>query len=159
MKFAFCLLLSGLTIFAQSDRGTITGTISDPGGAVVPSAPIEAKSAGTGTVYPVASSSTGNYTIPALPPGLYSITATVPGFKKMTRTGIQVDVATTIRVDLTLEVGTATESVTVNTEAPLLKTESGELSHQITYERADSLPLLTIGGNGGWAMCAIPCRL
>ncbi len=149
MKFAFCLLFSGLTIFAQSDRGTITGTVSDPAGAVIPAAPVEAKSVDTGSVYPVATSSTGNYTIPALPPGIYSITATVAGFKKMIRTGIQVDVATTVRVDLSLEVGTNTESVTVSTDAPLLKTESGELSHQITYERADSLPLLTIGGNGG----------
>src|SRR5437763_15111755 len=117
VSVAFCLLISASGAFAQSDRGTITGTVSDPAGAVVANAAVEAKSQDTGSVYPVATSSTGNYTITALPPGLYEVTATVTGFKKVTRPAIQVSVATTVRVDFTLEVGSTTESVTVNAEA------------------------------------------
>src|SRR5215472_18773940 len=105
VSVAFCLLISAVGALAQSDRGTITGTVSDPAGAVVANAAVEAKSTETGTVYPVATSSTGNYTIPSLPPGLYDLTSTVTGFKKIVRPGIQVSVATTVRVDFTLEVG------------------------------------------------------
>jgi len=135
--------------FGQSDRGTITGTVSDPAGAVVASAAVEAKNTETGTVYPVATSATGNYTIASLPPGNYDVSASVTGFKKTTRPGVTVNVATTISVDFKLEVGATSESVTVNEEAPLLKTESGELSHNISYDRADNLPVLTLGGTAG----------
>src|ERR1700734_2079877 len=110
MRFAaagFCLLFA-LTAFAQSDRGTITGTIVDPAGAVVPNASIEATNVETGSVFPVASSGTGNYTIAELPAGTYEINVTVSGFKKYIRPGLIVQAAQTIRVDATLQVGNAT---------------------------------------------------
>jgi hypothetical protein len=141
------LFVSATALFAQSDRGTITGTISDPAGAVVAAATIEARNTGTGAVYPVASSATGNYTIPELPSGTYELSVTVPGFKKLVRPGLIIQAAQTIRVDATLEVGNATESVTINAEAPLLKTESGELSNTIATQTMDTLPLLSIGTN------------
>src|SRR5215813_6286519 len=87
------------TLFAQSDRGAITGTISDPAGAVVASAMVEARNTGTGAVYPVASSGTGNYTIASLPAGTYDLTVTVAGFKKFVRPGLVIQAAQTIRVD------------------------------------------------------------
>jgi hypothetical protein len=142
-------LLCATAAFSQSDRGTVTGTVSDPAGAVIANAPVEAKNVDTGTVYPVASSSTGNYTIAQLPAGNYEVSVAAPGFKKLVRPNVVVGVAATVRVDLTLEVGATSESITVNADAPLLKTESGELSHNISYDRADNLPLLTIGGSAG----------
>jgi hypothetical protein len=141
------LFVSATSVLAQSDRGTITGTISDPAGAVVAAAAIEARNTGTGAVYPVASSATGNYTIPELPSGTYELSVSVPGFKKLVRPGLIIQAAQTIRVDATLEVGNATESVTINAEAPLLKTESGELSNTIATQTMDALPLLSIGSN------------
>ena len=69
------------------------------------------------------------------------------GFKKFVRPGLIVQVAQTIRVDAALEVGNASESVTVTEEAPLLKTESGELSNTIATQTMDALPLLTVGSN------------
>ena len=138
------LLGCATAAFAQSDRGTITGTISDPAGAVVASAAIEARNTETGATYPVASSATGNYTIAQLPYGNYEITVTVPGFKKLVRSGLVVQAAQTLRVDMTLEVGNATESVTIAAEAPLLKTESGELSNTIATQTMDTLPLLAL---------------
>ena len=124
-----CVVASAL--FAQSDRGTITGTVTDPAGAVVAGAAIEARNAATGVSYQSASTSTGNYTIPQLPVGTYEVSATVPGFKKYVRQGITVGVAEVLRIDLALEVGAATESVTVQADAPLLRTETGDISHQI----------------------------
>src|ERR1700722_8856385 len=140
------LLLVVSAAFAQSDRGTITGTVSDPAGAVIASATIEARNTGTGAVYPTASSGTGNYTIPQLPAGTYDLSVTVPGFKKYVRAGLQVEVAGNARIDITLEVGSNTESITVEAAAPLLKTEGGEVSHNVSTETLDELPILTLTG-------------
>ena len=145
--FFVFFLLCAIAAFAQSDRGTITGTISDPASAVVASAAIEARNTDTGAVYPVASSATGNYTIVELPAGTYELTVTSPGFKKFIRPGLIVQAAQTIRVDATLDVGSATEAVTINAEAPLLKTESGELSQTIETKVMDVLPLLEVGND------------
>jgi hypothetical protein len=140
-------ILFALTLLAQSNRGTITGTIVDPAGAVIPNATIDATSTDTGVVYPVASSSTGNYTIVELPSGTYVLNVTVPGFKKYVRPGLIVQAAQTIRVDATLAVGNASEAVTVTEEAPMLKTESGELSNTVATQTMDTLPLLAVGSN------------
>ena len=143
---ALCLVLGlSITAFAQGDRGTITGTVVDPAGAVVPNAPIQVKNAQTGSLYDIAATATGNYTLPGLPAGAYELSVRVPGFKNYTRTGLTVEVAATIRIDVTLEIGSATESVTVSDAAPLLKTESGELSHNVTSQRLNELPVLGIG--------------
>jgi outer membrane receptor protein involved in Fe transport len=144
---AVCWFALVSAAFAQSDRGTITGTISDPAGAVVASAPVVARNIETGAVYSVAASATGNYTIPELPAGTYELTIAVPGFKKLIRPGLIIQAAQTIRVDAALEVGNASESVTVQAEAPLLKTESGELSQTIETQVMDALPLLEVGAS------------
>jgi Carboxypeptidase regulatory-like domain/TonB dependent receptor-like, beta-barrel len=147
--FSTALVFSffALTLFAQTDRGTVTGTIIDPAGAVVANAAVEARNTGTGAVYRVASSATGNYTIAQLPSGTYELSVTVTGFKKFIRTGLTIEAAQTIRVNVTLEVGSATESVTVTEAATLLKTESGELSNTVATKTMDTLPLLSVGQN------------
>src|SRR5262249_9134592 len=122
LAVSVCLLVFAFAAFAQSDRGTITGTVTDPAGAVIAGAPVEAKNTQTSTVYPVATSGTGNYTIAQLPVGTYEISVTAPGFKKSVRTGIEVQASVTLRADFSMEVGATNESVTVNAEAPLLKT-------------------------------------
>ncbi|HEY1240382.1 MAG TPA: TonB-dependent receptor [Bryobacteraceae bacterium] len=144
---AVCFFVCVSGAFAQTDRGTITGTLSDPAGAVVANAAIEARHIETGTVYPTVSTATGNYTIAQLPVGAYEVSVVVPGFKKYLRSGLTVQVAQTLRIDITLEVGAATESVTVQAEAALLKTESGELSHNVTTDTVDNLPILGIGSS------------
>jgi len=134
---------------AQSDRGSITGTIADPSGAVVASAKIEAKNIDNGSVYEAGSSTTGNYVIPQLPTGNYELTVTVTGFKKYVKQNIFLPVAQTVRVDVKLDVGTTSDTVTITEATPLLKTESGELSHNVTTDRINSLPVLQIGTGAG----------
>src|SRR6266849_6143834 len=90
-----CMFVCVSVALAQSDRGTVTGTVSDPAGAVVASAPIQARNVETGVVYEGATSGTGNYTIPQLPAGTYEVSVAVPGFKKYTRSGLVVEVAQT----------------------------------------------------------------
>ena len=146
---AICLFVSSLVAFAQTDRGTITGAVSDPSGAVIPGVSIEAKNAQTAAVYQAGSSETGNYTLAQLPAGTYEVSATLPGFKKFVRAGVIVSVATVLRIDVTLEVGAAGESATVEAASPLLKTESGEVSHNLTTDQVNNLPVLTLSGAVG----------
>src|SRR3954470_4784401 len=90
-KLAIALFLLTFTYAAFGQTGgTITGLISDPAGAVVANAPVEAKNTATGVVVSAASSATGNYVLAALAAGTYEINANVPGFKKYTQTGVEV---------------------------------------------------------------------
>ena len=146
MRSLLLVIVFVAVAFAQSDRGTITGTVSDPAGAVVAGAGIEARNVATGAVYPVASSTTGNYTIVQLPAGNYELSVSVPGFKKFVRQNLVVEVAGTLRIDALLEVGSSTESVTITEAAPLLKTEGGEVSHNVSTDTLDALPILTLSG-------------
>jgi hypothetical protein len=145
-RLAIALLLLTFTyaVFGQTG-GTITGLISDPAGAVVANAPVEAKNTATGVVLSAATSATGNYVFGAVPAGTYEINATVPGFKKYTRTGITVQQLQTTRVDIALEIGASTESVTVSADVSLLKTETGDVSHNVTTQLQDELPMGQIG--------------
>ena len=138
------LFLLAFTVCAQSDRGTITGAIFDPAGAVVASVPIEVRNVDTGAVYQVGSSATGNYVV-QVPAGSYELSIAAPGFKKFVRQNIAVPVAQTLRIDVNLEVGSNAESVTVTEAAPLLKTESGELAHNVSSDSLNALPVLGIG--------------
>jgi hypothetical protein len=140
-----CLLLFAIAAFAQSDRGTITGSVTDTTGAVVANAQIQAKQLDTGALFPTTSTETGNYTLTQLPVGPYEISVTVPGFKKFVRSGITVQVAQVLRIDIPLEVGAASESVTVSAEASLLKTESGDVSSNVDVSTLDTLPMLSTG--------------
>jgi hypothetical protein len=143
---AAAILLAAGCLYAQSDRGTITGTVADPAGAVIANAAIEVKNSETGVVYPTATTATGNYTLAQLPAGPYEMTVTAAGFKKYIRQNIVVEVTQVVRLDVGLEVGAATESITISAEVSLLKTESGELSHEIQAQHLVDLGLLGIGG-------------
>ena len=145
-----CLFLASLTAFGQGGNATITGTITDQAGAVVTGAAVEARNTETGLLYTGASSTAGNYTISDLPIGTYVVTAKVQGFKTYTHSNLALAATQVLREDIGLQVGNATESVTVTAEASLLKTETAELTHNVTLTQMDNLPLLGIGlaGNG-----------
>ncbi|MEO5922710.1 MAG: TonB-dependent receptor [Bryobacteraceae bacterium] len=144
--FTYCFAVAfSMTAFAQADRGTITGTVVDPAGAVVANATIQIRNLGTAAFYPSATSGTGNYTVAQLPAGNYELQVIATGFKQYNRSPLAVQVAQTIRVDVSLEVGSAAESITVTDQVSLLKTESGELSHNVTASTMNSLPILGVG--------------
>ncbi len=125
---------------------SVTGTVTDSTGAVIPNASLELKNTDTGAVFASGTSATGNYTI-VVPPGTYQLTVTQKGFKKAVQTNIVVGAAVTVRQNVQLAIGEATEIVTVVDAAPLLKTESADISHTVTSERADNLPVLTLSSN------------
>jgi hypothetical protein len=131
--------------FAQNDRGIIAGTVMDATGAVVPDVPVVAKNAANGAVYDTRTTSTGDFTLAALPVGTYEITVTASGFEKYVGTGTEVHVGLIEQINITLQVGAATDSVTVDATAPLLKVDSAEQSVDIPHQ---SITDLTIPGNG-----------
>jgi len=140
-----CLVLSMSAAFGQVNS-SVTGTVTDSTGAVIPNASLELKNSETGAVFASGTSATGNYTI-AVPPGTYELTVTQKGFKKSVQKNLIVGTATAVRQDFQLAIGEATEIVTVTESAPLLKTESADISHTVTSDRVDNLPVLTLSAN------------
>ena len=140
------LAMSQLAV-AQSDRGTITGIVMDPSKAVVPGAKLVLRNAETGSTTDAQTTATGNFTISSIPVGNYVLTVEAPGFKKAIRSGLRVEVAQTMRLDIALEVGMTSESVTVTAEAPVLKTESAEQSMNVRGDKINDMPI-NFGGGG-----------
>ena len=143
----FFLALAGVAA-AQTNYGTITGSVQDPGTAVVPNAAVVATNVETGAVYQTLATATGNFTVPSLPAGNYSVSVEAPGFRKYIGKNVRVQVAQVARLDVMLEVGATTESITVEGTAPQLKSESVEQSINVSGNRINSLPL-NFGGGGG----------
>jgi hypothetical protein len=140
-----CLVAASGVLFGQAGTGTITGTISDPAGAVVAAAGVEVKNSETGVVYPAVTTGTGNYTVTQLPPGTYEVTVKVQGFKTYVHTNLAVPAAAIIKEDVALQVGASSDAVTVSAEASLLSTETADLTHNVTVQQLDNLPILGIG--------------
>ena len=132
---------------AQTDRGVLTGVVTDSTGAAVPAASVTAQHLATGAEFRTASTETGAYTLPALPTGEYSIVVELTGFKKFTQSPIQIDVAQTVRLDVALTVGLATESITVSADASMLQ-ETSDYSLSMSGERMTDLPLNFATGPG-----------
>jgi Carboxypeptidase regulatory-like domain/TonB dependent receptor len=133
---------------AQTDHGTITGTITDAAKAVVPNAVIAAKNVDTGAIFQTVATGTGNFTVTSLPAGNYEVTVELPGFRKYVGQNVRVQVAQISRLDVSLEVGSTTDSITVQGSAPQLKSESVEQAINVSGNRINNLPL-NFGGGGG----------
>jgi Carboxypeptidase regulatory-like domain len=131
--------------FAQLDRGTISGILTDPTGSAISGANITVTNTAMGTQSSTLTTSAGVYTIPELPAGQYSVTVKVPGFRELIRNGITVSVGETASVDLQLAVGQATETITVTENAPLLQTDSAQNNIEVTTTNLNELPINITG--------------
>lgn len=143
MKRAFPLLpwivLGGSIAVAQT-TGTITGTIHDPQGAVVPQAAIVATHTATGAVRSVVSDSAGGYVIPLLAVGEYEIAVTSSGFQKAA-SRIDLEAQQTARVDFNLEISQVATQTTVQAEAPVLKADTSDIGTVVDNQRMVDLPM------------------
>jgi hypothetical protein len=138
------LLLAG-TAFAQVDRGTITGIVTDQSGAVVPGVAITITNISTGVTNNMVSNGAGVYVAPLLPAAVYKLVAEKEGFKTFTQTNILVRVGDTTRLDVALSLGSKTETVMVTAEAPLLERESSDTGTTVTSREVEDLPLVAEG--------------
>ena len=140
--------LFSVAAYGQAIQGTITGVVTDRSGAVVVGAKISAKNTDTGFLYAASSTGTGNYTVPALPTGTYDLKVEASGFKQFDRKGLAVEPASVVRIDVPMEVGAASETVTVTTEAPMLKTENSATVANVTVQSLQNLPIMVVNGGG-----------
>jgi hypothetical protein len=153
------LLVIPKLLLAQVDRGSIVGLVTDPAGARVQGAQITVTNLAANQSASVTTDSNGEYTANLLRIGVYSVTVEKPGFQRAVQSSVDVGVNQTVRVDIALQIGSATESVQVTAAPPLLQTESSSLGTIETERRISELPLngrnfiqlayLGPGANGG----------
>jgi hypothetical protein len=136
---------------AQSDRGAITGKVTDPSGALVPAAKVTVTNVETNEVREVETSEEGTFTIPQLQAATYRIKVEASGFKTATIEEVKVAVQITRTVDVQLEVGGVGESVTISAEsgAPVIQTDNAVQQLNVTERQVRELPLLVAAESGG----------
>jgi outer membrane receptor protein involved in Fe transport len=136
-----CILAS---LFAQTERGNITGLIKDPSGGAIPGAEVTATHVSTNQQIRTVSTAAGDYNLP-VPPGIYRVTVSAPGFKRYAHPNVNVATASTVRLDAALELGTVNESVEVATNVQQIQTETAKVSTSVQNRMVDELPLV-VGG-------------
>jgi hypothetical protein len=134
-----CLLILGMPLLALAQEATIVGTVTDLSGLAVPNVTITFTNTSTGLVTTAVTNTAGQYVAPNLRIGRYNLTADAPGFKRVERKEILLQVGDRLRIDLQLEVGAITETVTVEASAIAVKTDSGEISNMISGEQMTQL--------------------
>lgn len=135
-------LLLATSAWAQGERGTITGTVTDSSGAVIPSASLTLRNVGTNIRTIAESNSAGLYTFPALSPGAYELSVEKQGFRTRRVSGIQLTTGLTATIDAVLEVGQVTEAVEVQASAVLIEAQTSSLSKTVETRRVVELPLI-----------------
>ena len=145
LGWQFVVVLIGALFFnvhAQTTTvGTISGTVRDEKGAVVPKAEVSIQSEGTGISRTVNSDDNGFYLANSLPAGRYTVTTAPSGFKKTVATSVELHVSENKVVNLDVQVGQVSETVTVSSDAAPVETRSGEVSSLITEKQVTELPL------------------
>jgi hypothetical protein len=130
-------------IVGQAVNATLLGTVTDSSGAAVSGAKMTITETNTGISRTTQTNESGNYVLPDLPPGTYKVTAEQSGFKRESRAGIDLIVNTTERVDLVLQPGNITETITVEAETPILQTERADTGRKIEAVLTENVPLGT----------------
>src|ERR1051325_11265626 len=137
---AFLILFGSSTAFAQVG-GSISGTVKDPTGGVVPGVSVTATNTVLGSMFNTVTDGQGNYTFPKLPVARYDVTLTIDGFKPQKRTGIQVDADSALQINVMLELGEQSETVTVSVNAVRVDTVSTQLGEVVASQTMTSLSL------------------
>ncbi len=135
-----CLLVP-VMMQAQAVNGTLVGTIADSTGAVLTGATVTITEAGTGVTRSMKTNESGNYVFPNLPPGNYNVAAEAQGFKKGIRSSVDVSINSTIRVDMTLSPGAASETVNVTETTSILQTDRADIGEKIEYAQLGQMPV------------------
>jgi hypothetical protein len=133
--------LAAVACFAQSNLATISGIVTDQQGGVVPQAAVVATNAETGVQIGVVTNAAGFYRLQSLPIGAYDVSVERAGFRKHVRQGITLTTGEQLGLDVTLELGTTGQTVTVTGEAPLIESRTSEVNSLIESKSIDALPL------------------
>lgn len=140
VSFLAVLAAMPASLCAQDARGTILGRVVDSSDAVIPAAEVRATNSATGVAAVSRSNEAGNYVLAYLLPGTYTLEAELSGFKKFLRPGIEVRVGDTVRVEVSLQVGSQAETVQVTAQTPLLETVDASMGQVVDERRIAELP-------------------
>src|SRR5215831_17811401 len=135
------LLLAAKSGWGQNVYGTLAGTVSDSSGAAVADATVTLTNLDTNEKHTMSTNASGNYTFVNILPGRYKVEAEKSGFKKVVRQPILVEIESGLRVDLTLAVGSQSETIEVTSEVPLLQPETNSLGQVVEQRSVTELPL------------------
>jgi len=150
MVFVVAVVLAlGVPAMAQSTRGELAGSVTDPSGALVPGATVLAVNEATGGKSQTVSTTAGDYRFPELPVGTYKVTTTAPGFETATATGVAITINGTVVLNVKLKVGSQSEVVSVDASGLRLETESSDISGTVSNKQIEDLPLSLASGVGG----------
>src|SRR6266496_2465848 len=141
LKCLCFLLWISLAAYGQLDRGSLTGTVTDPSGSLVPDVKITIRNAANNATYETRTNAAGQYTTPNLPVGNYEVTFQAAAFKKLVRSGVTVRVAEAARIDAELQVGSVTETVEVAAQAPRLESGTPMVGTSLTNKELIDLPV------------------
>jgi hypothetical protein len=128
-------------IWAQSGTSTISGSVKDVTGSPIPSAKIKVVNVESGAQLEAVSNEAGLYRASALLPGSYRLEVDAAGFDHLTRGPLTLEVSQTLAIDLNLQVGKQTETVTVTEAAPLTESQSSNVSQTVNRQMLSGLPL------------------
>jgi hypothetical protein len=134
-------ILGGAQAYAQVSGATLTGTVTDPSGSVIPKVQVSVRDVATDVSRDVYTNSAGFYTAPNLLPGNYEVSVTATGFSKEVRTGITLTVGAQQVLDIKMQVGQVSQTVEVTGEAPTVQLTSSTLSAEVTAATVRELPL------------------
>jgi hypothetical protein len=135
------LLCAGSLFSSAEDLATIVGTVSDPSGAAIPNANVTVSNPAVGFTRSYQSNSAGEYTAARIPLGNYVVSAEISGFQALRRTGITVDAGQTLRVDMQLKVGTASQEVTVEGNVPTVATDTSAIAGVVVGKQISELSI------------------
>ncbi|HEV3306326.1 MAG TPA: TonB-dependent receptor [Candidatus Sulfotelmatobacter sp.] len=136
------VLLAAVTLSAQTFRGTILGTVTDPSGAVVAGAKVTVKNLGTGLERTTETSADGSYALPELPIGTYTVTVVLAGFQTSVTNNVTVDVASERRVDAAMKTGAVSTKVEVSADQlPMVETTTNTLGGVLTAQTVENMPV------------------
>ena len=140
VAFVFTLFVAGHA-YAQVAGATLTGTVKDSSGAVIPNAQVAITDVATGITRTASAGSSGSYTAPNLLPGTYEIRVTATGFSTQLQKGLTLTVGAQQILDFTMKVGQVSQTVEVTTEAPTVELTSSELGATVNSTTVRELPL------------------
>src|SRR5438128_795527 len=141
--FGIILGVSSAPLAGQAVNATVLGTVTDSTGAAVANAKVTITETNTNISRSTQTNDSGNYVFPDLPPGTYRVTAEQTGFKRASRAAIDVVVNTTSRIDLDLQAGDVSETITVEAETPILQTERADTGRKLETVLVENMPLGT----------------
>ena len=140
MLVCFTILTAPLRCGAQSNQGTLRGTVTDPSGAAVPNAAVEIRNVAMNVGRKAVSNANGEYEVPYIDPGTYLITCNAPGFEKFVAQDVAIVGYETRRVDIQMRLGSATTAVTVTAGASVISTESAQITGGFTEKTYKDSP-------------------